>query len=84
MLEDLFIDIISDNPGMACIETLFQCIQANGLTLPTNMSKARINAWLATQPDCEKRLGEAALSGFFPITHPALQTIIRFIQDLTR
>jgi hypothetical protein len=82
MLEDLFWDVVVDRPEISCIDSLFSCLKSSNIQEPSNMSKAKMNVWLAIQHTSDKRLGEAALSGYFPLNHPSLQAFIQFIQSL--
>lgn len=83
MLEDLMWDIVANNPEAACINALFTCLKSSNLQHPSNMSKARMNVWLALQKSSTRRLGEAALNSYFPLDHPSLQAFIQFFQALT-
>jgi len=82
MLEDLCLLSVQADPAYPCIDALFQCITRQGRQQPHPMAKARIHAWLATQPIPEKRLGEAAKSGYWPWNDQAFDAIRQFIRAL--
>ncbi len=61
MLEDLCIRSIESGPSMACVNEYFGCLEQKGLPPPRNMSKAKVQAFLASTEEPGKRLGEIAL-----------------------
>lgn len=82
MLEDLCLASIATDPVTSCIDQYFQCVESQAGYLPKDMSKAKIHAFLASRPDPDKRLGEAAQSGYFPWDHQALNQIKDFLRIL--
>ena len=63
MLEDLCLKSIKDDPAINCLDEFFDCVSNRVGRSPAvkDVAKARIHAWLATQPNPELRLGQAAL-----------------------
>jgi len=84
MLEDLCLQALAQDPAMSCVEQYFQCLQQNGLSLPNNMPKARIQTFLASRPEAGKRLGEAAEAGYLPWDAEAFNMLKDFIQLISR
>ncbi len=77
MLEELCLRAINSS-DMGCIEFFFQCINRE----PSEFSKAKIHAWLSTQTKPDKRLGEAAKSGYIDWKNPIFEELINFIKSL--
>ena len=71
MLEDLCLRAVASDPAMHCVDRYFQCLQQEAQNLPRNLSKAKVRAFLASRPDPEKRLGEAAQANYWPCDHEA-------------
>lgn len=82
MLEDLCLQSIADDLGMSCVDTYFQCIQNQTGRQPKNMAKAKIHAWIASQLEPDKRLGEAAKAGYWNWNSPAFEPLKHFIASL--
>jgi hypothetical protein len=81
MLEDLCMDAVVSDPVLPCLEEYFRCVQAAGRH-PQSMAKARVHAWLASQIEPDRRLGEAARSGYWPWGHPAFDPLRQFLHML--
>jgi hypothetical protein len=81
-LEDVCLAAIENNPILqSCVTDYFVCVQKNGLPLPREMSKARIQVFLAAiEPD--QRLGESAKSGHWDWSHPAFAPLIAFLRQI--
>jgi len=75
MLEDLCLRAVASDPAMPCVARYFQCLQQEGHNLPRNLSKAKIHAFLASRPDPEKRLGQAAQANYWPLDHEAFSQL---------
>ncbi len=82
MLEDLCLASVHSDPAISCVEAYFQCVQQAAGRNPTPLAKARLHAWLASQTDPDRRLGEAAEKGYWPWMVQAFQPLIRLIQSL--
>ena len=82
MLEDLCLLSIQADPAYPCLDMFFQCVANSSQRLPQPPAKARTHAWLATQPNPEKRLGEAAESGYWPWDDSAFDAIKQFLRML--
>jgi len=81
MLEDVCLRAI-DGYEMGCIEDFFQCINKNTNKKPNEFSKAKIHAWLSTQIQPDKRLGEAAKAGYIDWNNENFNKLINFIKSL--
>jgi hypothetical protein len=82
MLEDLCLDSVAGDPAFACLDEFFQCVLNAAQRQPGHTPKARVHAWLATQPEPDKRLGEAARSGYWPWDNPAFDQLKHFLHSL--
>jgi hypothetical protein len=82
MLEDLCLESVNDDLEMSCVEGYFQCIQLQTGRQPKNMAKAKVHAWLASQIEADKRLGEAAKAGYWNWDRPAFTPLKDFILSL--
>jgi len=67
---------------MACVEEYFQCLARRQSTLPNNMAKARVHAWLASHSEPDLCLGEAAEKGYWPWESVILAPLRAFLQAL--
>ncbi|RMD58732.1 hypothetical protein D6833_12510, partial [Candidatus Parcubacteria bacterium] len=82
MLEDLCLKAVAEDPAMFCVEQYFKCLEQKRLSLPDNMSKAKVQVFLASRPRADLRLGEAAEKGYWPWDHDAFQMVKDFINML--
>jgi hypothetical protein len=82
MLEDLCLDAAQPDGAMPCVDAYFHCVQQQSGRQPNNLSKARVHAWLASQIEPDKRLGEAAKSGYWPWNSPAFVSLTKFLTNL--
>ena len=82
MLEDLCLDAAQPDAATPCVDDYFQCVQQKAGRQPNNLSKARVHAWLASQVEPDKRLGEAAKSGYWPWNSPAFDPLKQFLAGL--
>lgn len=83
MLEDLCLDSIIDNPATACIDEYFNCVKGKNFELPSNLSKAKVHAFLSIQKKSFSRLGEAAEMGIWPWHHAAFEEVKIFLNLLS-
>ncbi|MDB9516356.1 hypothetical protein PN466_05210 [Roseofilum reptotaenium CS-1145] len=81
MLEDLVLKTLSDKE-MSCIEEFISCMESSTSRRIHNFSKAKVNAWLASQDKPDRRLGEAAQAGYIDWEHSACERLIEFVQNL--
>lgn len=81
MLETLCMRSVQSYPEYACVEGYLDCLSMNHL-IPGNLDKARSHVWLASRTDPGKRVGEAALSGYWEFTSSAFNELWRFIRSI--
>lgn len=81
-LEDVCLRAIQGTLTMQCVDKLFCCLQRQGLPLPKNLSRAKILAYLASQTEPDKRLGESAQAGYWDWDHPAFTDLKNFLRML--
>lgn len=82
MLEDLCLRAVEKDPAVFCIEEYFECLKARGLSNPDNMSKARVQVFLASRKKAGLRLGEAAEAGYWPWHEHAFEKVKDFLQQI--
>ena len=81
MLETLCVSAASSLPEYACVTSFFACCQGHG-AIPNNIHKARAHAFLASRVESDRRVGEAALAGYWPFAEPAFHPLWTFLQAL--
>jgi len=81
MLEDLCLASVVADIAMPCVDEFFRCVANNG-RMPGNMSKAKTYAWLSSQAEPDKRLGQAALAGYWDFSHSAFDALNQFLLQL--
>ena len=81
MLETLCLRSVARDPVMPCVHDFFTCINDIGLA-PSNMDKARIQAYLASKRQLRRLLGEAANASYWPWHDPVFDDLKQFLQGL--
>jgi hypothetical protein len=84
MLESVCVESVSSGPEMQCVGAYFACLQGKRVSLPTNMDKANAHAFLAACLEPDKRVGEAALAGYWPFDSAAFDGIKDFLRELAK
>ncbi|MGB9623732.1 MAG: DUF3226 domain-containing protein [Phycisphaerae bacterium] len=82
MLEDLCLRSVRDDPAMPCVDQFLHCVSQRAGRFPFKEAKARVHAWLSSQPVPDKRLGEAAEAGYWRFDHPAFDGLKSFVGSL--
>lgn len=83
ILEDICLDTVATDPATPCIDSYFSCLSLiSGFTLPNNMSKAKVHAFLSSRIEPDKRLGEAAEAGYWPFDSAACNSLKTFLLSL--
>jgi hypothetical protein len=86
MLETLCVAAIQSNPATQCVRDYFNCLQSANIPghphLPRNQDKAFTRVFLASLPEPDKLLGQAAQAGYWPWTAPAFTPIIDLLRQL--
>jgi len=65
------------------VEQYFECLQQEELPLPDNMSKAKVQVFLASRRKAGLRLGEAAQAGYWPWDAKAFEHVRDFLQRIS-
>jgi hypothetical protein len=81
MLETLCLLSVATLTEYPCVDGYFRCLQGHGV-IPNNLHKARAHAWLASRPEPDKRVGEAAQAGYWPWDSDAFRDLWSFIGSL--
>lgn len=82
MLETLCLNSVSQEPAMLCTTQYFDCLKQAQQSLPNNMAKARLHAFLASRPKPDLLLGQAAHAGYWPFDHSAFDPLKKFLVAL--
>jgi hypothetical protein len=82
MLEDVCLQSIVTHPILPCINQYLACVEGATSVLPSNISKAKIHAYLAAQSSPGKRLGESASTNYWQLTDQAFNGISQFLRSL--
>lgn len=79
-LEDLCLKTVENRPAMQCVEDFASCISLLK-DRPRNMSKAKVQAFLAAQPEIANSLGRGAEKGHWKFDSPALCELKEFLAN---
>jgi hypothetical protein len=82
MLENLCLTAVETDPVLQCVDEYLECVYKTSGRKPNNMAKARVHAWLSSQIEPDKRLGEAAKAGYLPWNSPGFNSLKQFLQAL--
>ncbi|HAA26404.1 MAG TPA: hypothetical protein DCE56_00400 [Cyanobacteria bacterium UBA8553] len=82
MLEDLCLAAVVTDPVLQCVDDYFDCVYTTVGREPNNKAKARVHAWLSSQIEPDKRLGEAAKAGYWPWDSPGFDSLKQFLEAL--
>ena len=81
MLESLCLRSVENDPVMRCIDEYFSCVDRVD-SLPKNMPKAKVQAFLASRSEHVVHLGLAAYKGHWPWEHSAFDHVKKFLRNL--
>jgi hypothetical protein len=82
MLETLCLQAVNNDPVIECIEQYFECVEQQTGSLPDNMHKARVQAFLASRPRPGLLVGQAAHAGYWHLDNPVFDHVRQFVQGL--
>jgi hypothetical protein len=82
MLETLCLESVKNSPAFPCVTSYFSCALRTASRQPKNWDKAFLHAWLASEVEPDRRLGEAADAGYWPWGSPAFAPLERFLLGL--
>lgn len=83
-LEDLCLAAVADDPAYPCVEQYFQCLAHASVECPREWSRARMQVFLASRAEIDRRLGVAAQAGYIPWASPVFDGLKRFLHALAR
>ncbi len=81
MLETLCLRSVETDPVMPCVAEYFECVEANG-SLPNNLDKARLQAFLASRSRPGLSLRDATKAGYWPWDSPVFDPLKEFLRAL--
>ena len=81
-LEDVCLKSVADDPAMICVEEYMKCVQEHVEDQPSNISKARLQAFLSSRKEPEMRLGVAAREGYLNWDHAAFEPLKQLLRML--
>lgn len=85
MLEDLCLAAVTGDAMMPCLEAYLRCIDERRALVGSapiarnQLPKARVHAFLASRPEPDRRVGEAAEAGIWPWEADALRPLVDFV-----
>jgi hypothetical protein len=82
MLETVCLESVKSSPAFRCVEDYFECALRAAARQPNNQAKAFLHAWLASEVEPDKRLGEAAEAGYWNWHDPAFAALRSFLLAL--
>ncbi|MFP3414305.1 DUF3226 domain-containing protein [Bacillus sp. SIMBA_074] len=82
MLEDLCLKTKNEDPVMNCVNQFFECVGSNTSEFPRNLSKAKVQVYLATKPKIVNSLGLGAQKHYWDLEHDSLLELKNFLQQL--
>ncbi len=82
MLETLCLRSVRDDPAMKCVERYFECLEQQVGSRPSNMDKARLQAFLSSRARPGLLLGQAAHRGYWPWGSPVFDQVKQFLQQI--
>ena len=81
-IEDLCWRSVEDTAAAQCCSNYLACLEVSNALLSPNVGKTLVHAYLASQEDPSARVGEGALQGRWPLTHPAFEPLKDFLHHL--
>ena len=81
MLEDLCLDTVENHEAMKCVEGFIECTQRLS-EAPKNISKAKVQAFLAAKPRIVGSIGLGAQRDYWDFESKRLQPLIAFLNHL--
>lgn len=81
MLEDLCLKTVENRPVMKCVNDFITCTCALEIK-PKNLSKAKVQAFLAAQPDIANSVGIGAQKNYWDFGSPDLGELKQFLNQM--
>lgn len=82
ILEDVCLQSVADCSEMKCVERYFECLQNEGIKMPKNVSKAKVQTFLASQFETYPHLGVAAKKGCWQFDNKVFDELKDFLTAL--
>ncbi|HFU6608547.1 hypothetical protein PDJ82_00155 [Bacillus cereus group sp. TH43LC] len=82
MLEDLCLTTQADHPAMEYVNSFFESLEAAGIEKQRNLSKAKVQVFLAAMPKIVNSLGLGAAKGYWDLNHDSLTGLNNFLIEL--
>jgi len=82
MIETLCVRSVEEDPAFACLNIFFECVRERLGSLPSNIHKARAQAFLATRREVEYHVGRAADRGVWNFRHDVFEPLVTFLRGL--
>ena len=80
MLESVCLKSIESDPAMVCVDHYFDCLRTTCQIEPTNIYKAKVQAFLASRRKVGLDLRLAAKAGYWPFDHDIFGPIKNFLK----
>ena len=80
-LEDLCMSTLEPSDALTCVDEYFECL-AEALGPHLHLSKARVQAYLASKPEGDIHMGIAAQRGYWEFGSDSLDSLRRFIIEM--
>ncbi len=84
MLEDLCLKSIETTHGYQCVKQFIDCCCKEKKLKIKNISKAKVQAYLAIKSPIVNSLGTGAQKGYWDFDHRCFEDIKKFLNDLFR
>ena len=81
-LEDLCLEAVSEDPALMCVDQYFACLAQQRINPTKNLSKAKVQVFLASQEDPTLPLGISAQKGYWPLDSKAFAAVKGFLKSL--
>ena len=82
MIETLCLQSVEADPAMSCVEEFLRCVENSGHPMPSNLTKARTHAFLATRALPDLPMWTAAMRGYWNWSHPVFAPLEAFLVAL--
>lgn len=80
-IEDLCLKTVEEHSAMQCVSDFADCVSKLEIS-PSNLSKAKVQAFLAAQPEIANTIGRGAQKGYWDFDSPALGELKAFLEHL--
>ena len=81
MFETLCVQSVETEPEFHCLTDYFTCLSSHSIR-PTPLDKARAHAWLASRPEPDRHVGNAAEAGYWPWDSQAFDDLWAFLRSM--